>query len=904
MLLLEDNREDAELCICKLKSAGLRVNMNITRTSREFMECVRSQTYDIILTDYRLPDWSGLEALNWLRSLGYKTPFILVTGTLSDELAIECIRAGATDYVLKQNLERLPVAVRRALEEEELRKDRDRTENKLLESEKQYRLLFEANPNPMWIYALDRLTFLAVNEAAIKHYGYSREEFLSMTVKDTLSPEDLGTLLERVDPLRELRQTSHEYWKHRRKDGSIIDVEISWQPITFEGHCGQLVLAHDVTARRSAEAELRHSKEQLQLLLDSTAEGIYGLDQEGNCTFCNSACLRILGYDSTAALLGRNMHSVAHHTKIDGTLYPEEECPIFRAFLTGIPLQLANEVFWRSDGTPFLVEYWSYPLYRDNRVIGGVVSFFDITQRKDAEESLRRSELQYRSVVEGAPYGIYRVDQDGRIVMANPALVAMLGYQSQQKVLGLDVATDIYLDPAEHQRAISTFLSQGPSVRYETKWKRNDGTSMTVRLAGRALLADEEDSSRFEVFVEDITEQRLLQKQFEHAQKLEAVGRLAGGVAHDFNNLLMIITSYAQLLEESAGDTEKAAEYARHIRDATSRAASVTRQLLAFSRKLVLEPTVLDLNHVVKDLGKMLPCLLGEDVEIVMACGPHLGRVRADRSQIEQVIMNLAINARDAMPHGGRLTIETSNVELESAYSQHPDIDIPPGRYVVVAIADTGSGMDAAIQARIFEPFFTTKEVGKGTGLGLATVYGIVKQSHGFIWLYSEVGKGTAFKIHLPRVDAPADAEQVTRFGETPGGFETVLLVEDEPALRAVSRVYLESIGYSVLDARDATNAMEICKSCSGPIHLLITDMVMPGMGGIELADAALAVRPGLAIMFVSGYADRTFNNEAIGRDIRFLPKPFSLDTLARAVRSILDKNLDKQRVTVVRGQI
>ena len=396
--------------------------------------------------------------------------------------------------------------------------------------------------------------------------------------------------------------------------------------------------------------------------------------------------------------------------------------------------------------------------------------------------------------------------------------------------------------------------------------------------------------SGFEVFVEDITAHRSLQKQFEHAQKMEAVGRLAGGVAHDFNNLLMIISGYAQLLDESSADPKKVVEYATRIQDASSKAATVTRQLLAFSRKQVLEPTVLDLSHVVKDLAKMLPRLLGEDVETVMDLDPQVGTVRADRGQIEQVIMNLAVNARDAMPQGGRLTIATSNVALDASYYQ--GVEVPPGQYVLLAVSDTGIGMNAETQVHIFEPFYTTKEAGKGTGLGLATVYGIVKQSHGFIWVYSEPDKGSIFKIYLPRVDVAADSDESLQPVQVPStaGTETILLVEDEAALRNVCRVYLESKGYTVLEAGNAKEAMKICQSHDRPIHVLITDIVMPGLGGLELAKSALELRPALSVVLVSGYTDRPLDREAIGFG-KFLQKPFSFDALARTVRSLLDKN-------------
>jgi nitrogen-specific signal transduction histidine kinase/ActR/RegA family two-component response regulator len=395
----------------------------------------------------------------------------------------------------------------------------------------------------------------------------------------------------------------------------------------------------------------------------------------------------------------------------------------------------------------------------------------------------------------------------------------------------------------------------------------------------------------FEIFVEDISERLLLQKQFEHAQRMEAVGRLAGGIAHDFNNLLMIISSYAQLLEESPLDPALVRQYAGQVREAASRAGSVIRQLLAFSRSQVMEPTTLDLTYVVADLGKMLPRLLGEDIELVTTLGTNLGKVRADRGQIEQVIMNLVVNARDAMPKGGHLTIETKNVELDTRYSQRHLADVPPGNYVMLAVSDTGIGIDSETQAHIFEPFFTTKEAGKGTGLGLATVYGIVKQSHGFIWVYSEVNKGSTFKIYLPRIDVPQHAEEVSGNAKiAPGGTETILLVEDELALRVVSRVYLESKGYAILEAGNATEALNLCRSYERKIHVLITDMVMPGMGGVELAKAARQIRPELSIILVSGYADRTSADDATAIEASFLQKPFSLDALARLVRARIDE--------------
>jgi PAS domain S-box-containing protein len=514
---------------------------------------------------------------------------------------------------------------------------------------------------------------------------------------------------------------------------------------------------------------------------------------------------------------------------------------------------------------------------------------------RSAQEGLRRSEINFRSLVTHAPYGVCRCNSDGILLDVNPALVSMLGYSSGQDLVGSNLA-NLYSDSqqwfslADYLRLLEKF--QG----LPAEWLRNDRTVISVRLSGRAF-RDERNTIFFELFAEDVTERRALEQQLRQAQKMEAVGRLAGGIAHDFNNLLMVISGYSEFLLGQLGEEPTMRGHAQEIANAAARATSLTRQLLAFSRKQMLAPKIVDLNSVVSENVKMLTRVIGEDIDLVMVPGKDIGAVKADPGQIEQVIMNLAVNARDAMPHGGKLTIETANITLDADYVRFHG-PVTPGDYVMLAISDTGVGMDAETQAHIFEPFYTTKGL-KGTGLGLSTVYGIVKQSEGYIWLYSEAGKGTSFKIYLPRFSATgeAPATQPALPQEQPSpGHETILLVEDEENLRRLARQFLENQGYSVIDAPEGATAIQISQAHKGPIHLLLTDVIMPGMNGRELANKLSPTRREMRVLYMSGYTENHIgHNGTLDEGISLLQKPFTLPALKAKVREMLDTPLPQE---------
>jgi PAS domain S-box-containing protein len=506
-----------------------------------------------------------------------------------------------------------------------------------------------------------------------------------------------------------------------------------------------------------------------------------------------------------------------------------------------------------------------------------------------AQESLRRSETNFRSLVMNAPYGICRCDALGTLQDANPALVAMLGYESAAELTGRHLGS-LYADAQQWFQTADYFHAGKAFNDLTTECVRKDGAAIVARISGRSI-ANGKTGGTFEIFMEDVTETRTLELQFRQAQKMEAIGRLAGGIAHDFNNLLMVISGYSEFLLERLGPDPQLRGPAQEISNATQRATSLTRQLLAFSRKQMLAPKVLDLNEVVAENLKMLTRMIGEDIDLVMVPGPGLGAVRADPGQIDQVIMNLAVNARDAMPQGGKLTIETANVTLDENFAR-THTPLTPGDYIMIAISDTGIGMDGETQSRIFEPFFTTKGA-KGTGLGLSTVYGIVKQSGGFIFVDSQPQRGTAFRTYFPRVDAreeAAAAQDSLSLPRRDHGQETILLVEDETHLRRLARQYLETQGYKILEAEDGAAALQIVDGHQGAIDLLLTDVIMPGMNGRVLATNIAKLLPDIRVLYMSGYTENAIGHAGtLDAGVNLLQKPFSLPALKDRVREVLD---------------
>jgi two-component system, cell cycle sensor histidine kinase and response regulator CckA len=530
------------------------------------------------------------------------------------------------------------------------------------------------------------------------------------------------------------------------------------------------------------------------------------------------------------------------------------------------------------------------PLRGPKRNIVGVIGVaLDNTDRRVAERALRLSEQSYRSLIEGAPYGICRSTVDGQLLQVNRAMAEMLSYESETELLLRSLRAEIFNELINYDEFLAQLRDRGSCQGFECTWQCHGGKIILVRLGGWSVLDAASEISYLEILAENVTERKQLENQFRQAQKMQAIGQLAGGVAHDFNNLLTVVEGQVEMMLSEVPPGDRLRHRLEAVEKAAHLASTLTRRLLAFSRMQVFQSKVLDLNVVIAGMSQMLARLIGENIEMTFLPGADLGRVKADPSQIEQVLMNLVVNARDAMPDGGRLTIETHNARLDRTFVRQQAI-VERGDYVLLVVSDTGRGMDGETQARVFEPFFTTKQHGQGTGLGLSMVYGVVKQSGGYIWVYSEPGRGAAFKIYLPRVADRADHTATVVSVSSPRGEETILFAEDEEGVREIVTGFLESQGYQVLAAADGVCAMQIAKSHKSEIDLLLTDIVMPKKGGRELAEDLCKILPNLKVLFISGYTGGfVVDNSILESGAAFVQKPFSMQSLANKIREVLD---------------
>jgi PAS domain S-box-containing protein len=765
--------------------------------------------------------------------------------------------------------------------------------NPAIESYERNRRFFETSVVGFYRTTLDGQV-LDCNPAFVQIMGYaSREELLACHALDFyFSRSDRHDFLEQCRSLGSLTNFASRL---RRKDGSSVWVLENVKPVLGQDGTPAMIEGTlvDISQQKAAEAAhnqaqraLEDSETRYRRLFETAKDGILILDfKTGQIADVNPFLIEMLGY-THSEFVGKKLWEIGPFKDIPASRSAFGELQTMGVIrYEDLPLET-------KDGRRINVEFVSnvYPVDGTQVV---QCNIRDITERVRAEAALKISETHHRSVFEGAVHGIYRGTLDGRFLDVNPAMVAMLGYSSAEEVLKLRVAQDVFSEPEEGLRLLHKWQLT-TEIEEEVQWKRQDQRLITVRLSGRVLCTENQRAAGLEVIAENVTERRALEEQLRQAQKIEAVGQLAGGMAHEFNNYLGIVLGYSELLLEEAGTTEGLRRNVAEIKAATQRAASVTRQLLALSRRQVLEPKVLDVNAVVWETHKLLRRLIPGNIDLVPVLEPNLQPVKVDPAQIQQILINLVVNARDAMPQGGKVVIETANVELDEQYAGR-HIEVQPGRYVMLAVSDNGSGIDAQTQARIFEPFFTTKQKGKGTGLGLSTVYGIVRQSGGHITVESALREGTRFRIYLP----PTAVTELKVEDETPpmqteilSGTETVLVVEDEPALRRLISVSLEKSGYTVLAAEDGTEAIRILENNPGEIDLVVSDIMMPKLNGLDLRKKAILLRPEMRFLFISGYPEDTIGRTAhLPQDAGYLDKPFLPIELTRKVRALLNES-------------
>lgn len=1193
ILHLEDDPDYPELLIEMLRQDGLDVSLAHVSTPVEFEAALRQRNFELILADFRLPNYSGEEALRLAQFLCPDIPFIIVSGTIGEQAAINSLRAGATDFVLKQSPDRMGPAIRRAVLEAEERRQRRRIETELVKreqyfrtltensldlliildqtgvlqyaspslvrvlgyqpkdllgqsafalvhsediarvlrdfeiglqnpqqtltlqfrvrhqtgawrhleavgqnrlsetqvrgvvvnlrditdrklaedelraSEEQYRLIFDGNPMPMWVFDHETLRILQVNDAAILHYGFSREEFLQMTMDDLRPDKELPAMVEYLHRILSGQPATTSgftgVWHHRRKDGSIIVVELKWSGIKFLGRPASLTMVNDITERKRIEHRDAALSKLGQSLSSATsaveaARIIYAvaadlfrmdaftlsaysseedqilplLDSDKGCPATpveaperkphkpSGLCRRVIEHGAELLLhepcdeptkeelpfggrkqlsLSLVMAPIRSRTKVIGLLSVQSHSPRaydhqdlttlqtladhcggalerihaeqalhetqqrFRDLFEGSPdavfvvdarglvldvnpaacdlhgharsklIGMSLENLISAEVSESLLEGLSRMVLgqvrqaegSSRRVGGGdvpvevrasrvayshepalLLHVRDITSRLEAQDALRASEMLFHSVWDNSVDSMCLTDEEGRIVTVNAAFCRLVGLPRTE--LENELFTRVFADNPERERMAARYrhnflerVTEQQAERHHTLW---NGTHITLEETYTFVELDGARTLLLGLF-RDVTAEKKLQEQLRHSQKMDAIGQLAGGVAHDFNNILTVIHGHASLLISGGTVQGQSLRSSQQILQAAERAAGLTRQLLTFSRRQVMQLKRLDLNEVVSNMTRMLGRILGEDVALHLHFLGEPAPVQADAGMMEQILLNLAVNSRDAMPGGGILNISISRPNIGPDYLEtHPEAHI--GHHVCLCVKDTGCGIEPQNLRRIFEPFFTTKPIGKGTGLGLATVYGIVKQHQGWVEVESQPGKGSVFRVFLPLSTEPAEPSAEAPIQEVRGGTETILVVEDELPVRELVCTLLASHGYKILEASSGAHALEVWEKHKEQVDLVLTDLVMPGrLNGYELAERLRQDHPKLKVIFTSGYSAEVVGVDvASQKGIEYLQKPYQPQKLALVVRECLDSAEGGPRVLCKSGKL
>jgi PAS domain S-box-containing protein len=883
--MVEDSEDSCLLLAEFLHKHDYQPTWRRVEDAKGMRQAMTDQPWDIVIADYVVPGFDAFASLELAQELGSDLPFIVVSGNLGEETAVQLMKAGAQDYVNKANLARLIPAIQRELREATGRRARREAEQALQQKEVLSRAVLDSLPAE--IAVLDQAGKILATNAAWEGLGRGQPQSVRPgTYLDMFRRAPSGgsetKILSGIQEVLQGSRPAFTFEYTRQGQSGMRWFLLHAAPLVQEG--GAVVSQIDITESKRAEEALHHSEARFRDVVDSLGEGVLLSDPDDMIWYANSRAGQLTGLDPSSMIeqpAAAVLRSATTTAGLPGAGGP--------ANIESSELELVCK-----DGRTLWTEVHAAPL-RDSHgeVIGTVRAITDISERRKAREALHKSQTSLLLAQRIGHVGSWELDLADRTMEWSAEAYRILDTPAGGPQPDLRQLLELFHpdDRSRVEQAFDTAIRERSSFRSDCRVLRSDSSERSIHLQAQVIFDAADRPVQMIGTVQDITERKRLEEHLRQSQKMDAVGQLAGGVAHDFNNILTVIQGYTELISSHKGLDSQTRTYVNHIATSAERAAKLTRQLLVFSRKQLIQLKTLNVNELLSNSSAMLQRLLGEQSQLTLNVQPNLPLVIADAGMMEQVLVNLVVNARDAMPKGGRLMIETSLHQIDPDYCRL-HADAAPGQFVCLGVIDTGCGMDTHTLGHIFEPFFTTKEVGRGTGLGLSTVYGIVKKHQGWIQVASEVGRGSAFKVFLP-ASANASAATLTpvRGTPAPAGTETILLVEDESPLRKLARGMLERCGYTVIEAGSGPEAVTLWNQ-TAKVDLLLTDMVMPGgMTGRELAVQLESRSPSLKVLYTSGYSLDFVDSDLLLREgINFVPKPYSGLSLAEAVRACLDR--------------